>query len=424
MGSQNQLLIISPRNPIPLWVSRLSKQLSAKSIFVTPLIIEGNTDAIILGFEDNKDIAESFIFTEISLKAASIKVYNKKNSVNELIDQVFFRTFKSEEEAYHHASYLLESHIKYFIKYKKFNIQGRQTENANHQKSSKIKRWFSRDNWLIATVDLPIERFLNAPSNIPFKPIFPENRQILRADPFGFISNGKEFIFYEHQEPAQNGTLHFVSGEKDNELLKLSGHLSFPYVFEENGKIYCIPEKSYDGKCDLYEFLPQEKKLNFIKTLLHNISASDAVIFKYEDLYWIFCTDTSDQGANNRLLAFYSTSLNEEFRPHALNPLMVSLFGARNGGTPFEVDGKIYRPAQNNSKEYGGSLLIFRMDELGPETFRQTLMTEIHPQQFGSQFYGIHTLSSLGNRTLIDLKTKIFTFSNLLNRLSKKRVST
>jgi hypothetical protein len=424
MGSQNQLLIISPRNPIPLWVNRLSKQLSAKSIFTTPITHQEKTDTLILGFEDNKDLTEEFIFTDISLKAASIKVYRRNNGVNDLIDEVFFRTFKSEEEAYQHASYLLESHVKYFIKHKKFNHQQHPTEKAGHQKTSKIKRWFSRDNWIVATVDLPIESFLNAPTTIQHKPLFPENRGILRADPFGFLSKGKEWIFYEHQEPGKKGALHCATGDQDYELLKLSGHLSFPYVFEENGNIYCIPEKSYDGKCDLYEFLPQERKLNFIKSILHNIPASDAVIFKYEALYWIFCTDTSDQGANNRLLAFYSTSLNEEFQPHALNPLMVSLYGARNGGTPFEVDGKLYRPAQNNSKEYGGSILIFRTDELGPETFRQTLMTEIYPKQFGSQFYGIHTLSRLGDRTLIDLKTKIFTFSNLFNRMIKKRVST
>jgi hypothetical protein len=79
---------------------------------------------------------------------------------------------------------------------------------------------------------------------------------------------------------------------------------------------------------------------------------------------------------------------------------------ARPGGTPFHHDGALYRPAQDCSVTYGGRIVINRVLRLSPTAFEEEPVSTVEPDPDGPFPDGLHTLSSLGNVTLVDGKRR------------------
>ena len=95
---------------------------------------------------------------------------------------------------------------------------------------------------------------------------------------------------------------------------------------------------------------------------------------------------------------------------------------ARPGGTPFRVGGVLYRPAQDCSSTYGARIIINRVLELGPEVFREEVAATVDPDPCGAYPQGLHTLSAMGDQTLIDGKRSIFAPAQLW-RVVRKLIS-
>lgn len=83
---------------------------------------------------------------------------------------------------------------------------------------------------------------------------------IFLADPFLFSYNGRLYLFYERQDRwygighiCMRFTNDMQVWSDEIDVLKEAFHLSFPYVFEDNGKVYMLPEAGYSGTIRLYE---------------------------------------------------------------------------------------------------------------------------------------------------------------------------
>jgi hypothetical protein len=125
----------------------------------------------------------------------------------------------------------------------------------------------------------------------------------------------------------------------------------------------------------------------------------------------------------SKLNIAFSDSLFSEFTLHPKNPVKNDIASSRPAGTMFEQDGKIYRPTQNCSNSYGGSIVINRLTELSEENFSEEFVKEIKPDAQSEYHEGIHTISEFGNLTLIDGRRKIFVIYKplllLIHRLTK-----
>jgi hypothetical protein len=91
---------------------------------------------------------------------------------------------------------------------------------------------------------------------------------------------------------------------------------------------------------------------------------------------------------------------------HRLDPVKIDARSARPGGTPFVVDGILYRPAQDSSRRYGGRLAVNRVETLTPDRFVEQVAATINPSSRYPD--GLHTLSAVGQRTLIDGNARHF----------------
>ena len=90
------------------------------------------------------------------------------------------------------------------------------------------------------------------------------------ADPFLFVYQDKLFLFYEKKRNYSPGVICMTCTEDlthwSNSVVVLEEHfhLSYPYVFEEKGNVYMIPETSAVGDIRLYKAYNNEVETDLI----------------------------------------------------------------------------------------------------------------------------------------------------------------
>ena len=431
----SRLLIISPILPAPGWILRLAERLrlsgiatdvtseiNAVQIQGAPLVLNLSSATL----QNGKTVLTLGITHTGSkfqkgLSLLELFAFDGKN--RSLIYRSQLHTFRNEEEGELHSIYFLEKGIKMQLEGLSFKAYKALSANAKPNAVSgilkKISRFLQRDQWICSVIDAPIPEVALSNGSLSATALVESNTNLLMADPFGVIYKGQEYILFERQETDKKGEIACCNDGKVTIALRNEFHLSYPFLLEHAGEVYCIPEQHESGRLDLYNFNPESRTLSFKKTLLHNFAATDPTLVRYNNKFWLFCTDTSDNGANSRLHIYHADHLEGDWQPHRLNPVKISVRGSRPGGTFFEHEGRLYRPGQNSAETYGGSLIIYRIDLLTDSEYQETEVNEIFPANFGHGFAGIHTISSLGNRTLIDLKQKVFSFRNILHYLRK-----
>ena len=96
------------------------------------------------------------------------------------------------------------------------------------------------------------------------------------------------------------------------------------------------------------------------------------------------------------------------WRAHAANPLKTDVRSARPAGTPFRHNGRLFRPAQDCSDEYGRRVSLCEITALDPVTFEETVVRSIDPSTDWPYRRGLHTIAGFGDLTVIDAKTRVF----------------
>jgi|SRR5690348_1220121 len=177
-------------------------------------------------------------------------------------------------------------------------------------------------------------------------------------------------------------------------LLDTKSHLSYPFVFRENGNTYIFPESGKSGKLSCYQFDPVTESINFVQDIISE-PLLDATIIKLNGKYWVFACTWQQGEKNYELKIFYSSHLLGPYTVHAGNPIKTGLDGIRSAGNIFEMDGILYRPAQNCKKLYGESIVINKITELSENTFAETPSADICINKKRKSNFGIHTLHTI-----------------------------
>ena len=105
-------------------------------------------------------------------------------------------------------------------------------------------------------------------------------------------------------------------------------HLSFPYVFEDHGKIYMIPESQENDTIRLYQANADLTDFRFVRILLKqerdkqiNFSFNDSHVYHKDDKFFLFTSYQKDWMYYQEL---YLTDdlLNGEFTKHPQSPFV------------------------------------------------------------------------------------------------------
>jgi len=185
-------------------------------------------------------------------------------------------------------------------------------------------------------------------------------------------------------------------------------HLSYPYLVQHEGQLYCCPESCHSRSVRLYRLTPRADRVEEEREVISDFAAVDPTLFMHDGRWWLLCTNARDGRSNSDLYAFHSAGLFGPWIQHDANPIVKDLGTARPAGGVFTVDGVLYRPSQDCSVRYGGGLNLSRIEVLTPSDYRETRVWTLHaPQGFRAR-HGIHTVNAVDDAVVFDAYSEQF----------------
>ncbi len=289
-----------------------------------------------------------------------------------------------------------------------------------------VKDLFMTEQWNIGVIDASPEkvafnwkryhgrvRWLSLPE-----------ANFFRADPFFFRAEGVPKIICERfNYRTTRGALELITLDGENQFkasdLALHGekHFSFPFTFTNAGQIYCIPETSSNGRTDLYKFNQSNGQLEWQFTLIDKPLVDPTLVF-FQNLWWLLATLPGN--TSGALYVWFSSTLDGPFIAHPANPVKTDVRSSRPAGHFMILDGYLFRPAQNSSRTYGGSIVINQVISMTPNEYIEQQVIELKPDDDWIFSSGLHTISGDEKITLIDAKRYKFIPAATINKLKKK----
>jgi hypothetical protein len=232
------------------------------------------------------------------------------------------------------------------------------------------------------------------------------------ADPCAYEYQGRYAIFIEELEFSNNkGYLSVIEFDRNNnpvlppiKILEKPYHLSYPFVFEDGGTLYMVPETHQNRTIDLYRCRRFPDQWEFVMNLMEDIRAVDTTIWKHEGKYWMFVNVAENPGAStdDELFLYFSDRLlTQDWQPHPCNPIVSDVRCARPAGRIFHHEGNWCRPAQDCSGRYGRAIVLQRIDAIDEHDYAESTIKRIEAD-WDPDIICTHTLSHMGQLTCID----------------------
>lgn len=229
------------------------------------------------------------------------------------------------------------------------------------------------------------------------------------ADPFLAQHAGRTWLFVEELFFA-DGKGHISAMEIDDagragpsfKVLERPYHLSYPFVFEWEGAWWMLPETSHNRTVELYrcEAFPDRWVLE--KTLLHDVRAADSTLWQHEGRWWLFANMAAPEASiHDELHLYYADSPLGPWQAHPRNPVKSDARSSRPAGALFRVGDALMRPAQDCGTAYGRAIALNRVEMLGPDDYRESVMGRIEPG-WRDGVARTHTLNQTGGWRVLD----------------------
>lgn len=226
------------------------------------------------------------------------------------------------------------------------------------------------------------------------------------ADPFPFRHQGRDYIFVEQYLNAESrGCIAVVTANRNAAtnapqiVLDEPYHLSYPFVFEQDGQIWMIPESGAGRNVSLYRCVEFPHRWTREACLVEGSEFYDPTLLHHEGAFWLFVSPRSWKASSWDTLSLYrAEELTGPWTPHAKNPLLIDATLSRPAGAFFRRGGRTLRPAQDCSHRYGGAVTLCQIDALNRSEFAQTPVGRIRCDAFGC-----HTYNRRSGMEVIDL---------------------
>jgi len=239
--------------------------------------------------------------------------------------------------------------------------------------------------------------------------ILPDPGDHFYADPFPIVRDGRRMIFFEDFDHRRGKAAIAAVDVRDDgssgpvvQVLEEPWHLSYPFMIEDGGELWMIPESSAARTVDLYRATRFPDRWVKEATLLSDVEASDATVVRYRDAFWMFASVRDGAGSHSdSLCIFTATALTGPWRAHRRNPVLVDARSARPAGNMIFRDGALWRPAQVCDRTYGAGVALCEVTRLDDDGFEQAVRHVLRP---GPMWPGsrLHTLNEAFGIACID----------------------
>jgi hypothetical protein len=242
------------------------------------------------------------------------------------------------------------------------------------------KAWL-REEWFVATRARTDDPRARVPARV-----IPNPAGRFLGDPFLIEVGGHHFLFVEdYSYGDRRGAISVSEMGTDShwspprKILERDHHLSYPFVFAHEGDIYMIPETSEAGRIELHRAVEFPDRWQLERVLVDGLRAVDATLHLEDDLFWLFASVLEEHEDAGELWLFFSPSLDDEWRAHPGNPIVIDPGTARPAGRLFRREGTLIRPGQDCARVYGEAVILNRVDVLSPSEYRETPGDRIEP---------------------------------------------
>jgi hypothetical protein len=231
------------------------------------------------------------------------------------------------------------------------------------------------------------------------------------ADPFIARTDDGTFVFVEDfsrrngyatigvfELPDAVGTFRTV--------LDRGVHLSYPFVFRDpaDGTWLMLPEMAAEHRIALFRATKFPDEWREDAVLVPGITAFDPTVLFRDGKYWLFyASGTPGTCTDDGLYLSFSDSLRGPFIPHPSNPIRSDVVGARPAGRLFEWDGRLIRPGQDSSREYGYAVVFYEVTSLTPTFYSEVEVGRLMPD-WAPRIRGTHTWDFLDDIVVTDAK--------------------
>ena len=203
-----------------------------------------------------------------------------------------------------------------------------------------------------------------------------DTKAVFLADPFVIKNNDMWYMFFEiYEQKSKKGLIGLATSKNLKEwkyeriVLEENFHLSYPYVFQEDEKIYMMPETGESGYIKIYEAINFPYEWKCIKNIVKG-NYWDSSLFKYDGKWWLF-SKTSKPKAHS-LSLFYSDNLLSGWKEHCKSPIVTeNKCISRPGGRVFVDGDKIIRFAQDYLNYYGDKVRAIEINKLTIDDYKE-----------------------------------------------------
>jgi hypothetical protein len=147
-------------------------------------------------------------------------------------------------------------------------------------------------------------------------------------------------------------------------------HLSYPYVFQHDGRHFMVPESFQSSSVRLYESRRFPGDWTLVSTLIEAPYLVDASLLRYAHRWWLFAE--SNPGCHDTLRLYSSDVLEGPWSEHPHSPIVRNdARSARPAGRIIRLGDTFVRFAQDCSLVYGGAVHAFEIVELSQSDYRE-----------------------------------------------------
>jgi hypothetical protein len=255
-----------------------------------------------------------------------------------------------------------------------------------------LKRIFTREAWIIA-----VRTRKEAEEGADFR-FLPARRDRFYSDPTLFEASGRSVLLFEDYRYSDRKALIsacelHVDGSfgEIRPCLECAYHLSYPFVFAWQGDIFMLPESGNAKRVEVYRAVEFPWRWELHTVLIEGLSLVDATLFEHHGYWWMFGNTRSEDRASWRdLSVFYADVPFGPWTAHPRNPVVSSLASSRPAGRILRRGNEWLRPSQDCSSVYGRAVVFNRIDELTPESYRESVVATL-TREWMHRNVGTHT---------------------------------
>lgn len=222
------------------------------------------------------------------------------------------------------------------------------------------------------------------------------------ADPFPFVADGRLHLLVEEFPFATGKGLISLTTLGDDgrfgpvrPVIETDCHLSYPFVFDWNGRTWMVPETSGRRTVELWANDGAPDRWRLDRVLLADVDVGDATLAEIDGRWWLFGATRAPFTSSWEALSLWSApSPLGPWVAHRPDPVRVDVRSTRPAGHLFRTAEGLFRPVQDSSRGYGSGLAVTRIEAIGEGGFRESLHRRFATP---APLSGLHTWNRLAH---------------------------